>query len=71
MLVRLLANDLVEDGIYVAAIHPGWGRDAQGLPQRHGQPRIAAAVLRETITKLGDEQRGRLVDLYGARSPDG
>lgn len=69
-LVRLLATDLARDGIHVAAIHPGWGRDAEGLPQRHAQPRVTAAVLRETIAKLGDEQRGRLTDLYGGRLPE-
>ena len=69
-LVRLLASDLARDGVHVAAIHPGWGRNAEGLPHRHRETRVTAAVLRETIAKLGEEQRGRLVDLYGGRLPE-
>jgi NAD(P)-dependent dehydrogenase (short-subunit alcohol dehydrogenase family) len=65
MLVGMWAQDLAKDGIQVSAVFPGWGRDEQGLPNRHSQTRVTAAVLRETIARLGERQHGRLVDLYG------
>ncbi|GGJ40853.1 hypothetical protein [Neoroseomonas lacus] len=67
-LVGMWACDLGDD-VHVCALSPGWGRDAQGLPNRHSHLPNTAAVLRTTIGQLGGRQRGRLVDLYGEPLP--
>ena len=69
MLVSMWAQELGPHGVHVSALFPAWGRDEQGQPKRHSQLRVSAEVLRETLSRLGERQQGRLTDLYGQPVP--
>ncbi|NMJ42464.1 SDR family NAD(P)-dependent oxidoreductase [Roseomonas sp. JC162] len=68
-LVRLWAHDLAGAGITVTTMHTGKGRREDGTPDRHTLPANAARVMRETVDRLGERERGSLVDINGSLEP--
>lgn len=64
-----LALDLADEGIVVAAIHPGLVRTRMGGPDAPLTPEDAASQLAATIEGLTSDRSGRFLNVDGAELP--
>lgn len=69
MITRAAACDLADEGIIVAALHPGWVQTDLGGPKAELTPAESVAGLIDVIAGLTPEQSGRFLAWDGSEPP--